>query len=573
MGASRRGRRIWHVLPAATDEQLRAVGPFPRLVAQLLYNRGIRSQSEAQSFLDPGLGPVMDPYLLPNADVAVARLVRAIKSGECIAVYGDFDADGVTSAALLAEGLRSVGAHVLPYIPDRVAEGHGLNMPALQDLRGRGASLVVTADCGISNVAEVAAARRLGMDTIITDHHAPPEQLPEAVALVDPKLKGAAPVYSDLASVGVASRLVDALHAKLGRAMDETLLEFVALGTVADMAPMRGQTNRDLVRRGLRQINGSSRPGMRELMRVSRIEAGHVDTETINYTLGPRINAPGRVDHARVAFELLVARSSVEAEPLAATLELRNLERQRLTRDILQRVEGSIQEPLPPIVILGDPEYAAGVVGLAAGKLADALRRPAVVCQVGREYTRGSCRSIPEFNIVEALRQCQDLLVRFGGHAQAAGFTIATRDFPLLKERLTSIAVATLTSEGPCPRIEIDAETPLDGVNGSIIRALPSLGPHGPQNPSPVFLSRNVEVRDVRLMGDQGQHMRLRLKGGGVTWSAVGFDIGFGEGLHGRTVDVVYTLSVNRWRGESVLQMRVLDIAPSNGMQGLPRPA
>ncbi|MBF8299166.1 MAG: recJ [Dehalococcoidia bacterium] len=552
-------KRAWHVLPRATKDELQAVGGHP-LIAQLLFNRGMRTATEAQGFFQPQVD-IGDPFLLPDAAPAVRRLARAIRAKEQIGIFGDFDADGVTSAAVLTEALRGLGASPIAYIPDRVAEGHGLNLSAIQYLRERGVSLVVTADCGIGSPGEVAAASEFGIDTIITDHHLPPARLPDAVAVVNPKLSHGDPRYTDLASVGVASRLMDALYGEMGQTPDQSLLEFVALGTIADLAPMHGAANRSLVRQGLQQLNTTKRPGILELLKVAHLQPGQVDTESIAYALGPRINAPGRLDHATPSYQLLVARSSAEAAPLAAVLDARNTERQRLTREILQKVKAALEMPLPPILVLGSPEFPAGIVGLAAGKLTEEFHRPSVVCEVGPEETRGSCRSIPEFNIVQALRQCEDLFTRYGGHAQAAGFSMPTRNFPLLRQRLLQIAEASLKPESLTPRLVIDAELPLDRINSDVIRGMRDFAPYGQQNPSPVFLSRRIEVRETRPMGAEGQHTRLKLRAGSITWDAVAFDTGEGTKLPTGWVDLVYTLHVDRWGGQSTLQMRALDMA------------
>ena len=566
MDSSAKPRRTWHLLPRAEPDALQALGDLPPVVAQLLYNRGFRTSEEARAFLEPRTSAVRDAFQLPNAEPAVERLAAALRRQESIAIFGDFDADGVTSSALLTEGLRALGARPIPYIPDRVSEGHGLNLPALHFLHQQGVRLVLTADCGITSVAEVAAAAELGMDIVITDHHTPPERVPDAVAVVDPKLEGSSSPYADLAAVGVAFKLVEALSAKLGQPADESLLEYVALGTVADVSPMRGE-NRYLVSRGLDHLNRSERPGIRELIKVSGLAPGQVDTEAISYALGPCINAPGRMDRADPSYQLLVARSAAEAEPLAAELNARNQERRRLTQETLSAIEEGLEsslERVPPILILGEPDFHPGIIGLAAGKLTEQYHRPAIVCQVGPEETRGSCRSIPEFNIIEALGRCDDLFKRYGGHAQAAGFTIATRDLPELRERLTAIASAALDGLALSPRIAIDAEMPLGQLDGQIIRALRGLAPHGPGNPPPTFLSRGVQVQEIRPMGEKGQHSRLKLKGGRATWSAVAFDMAMGDGPPPPSIDVVFTLSIDRWSGEELLQLRVLDMAPSS---------
>ena len=536
---------------------------MPPLIAQLLYNRGVRDQSQARAFLDTSWAGSGDPFLLPNADRAVDRLARAIDGRETIAIFGDFDADGVTASAVLYEGLRPLGVRVVPYIPDRVEEGHGLNLKAIQYLKGLGVTVLVTADCGITSVAEVAAAADLGMDTIITDHHSPPASLPDAVALVNPKLKGASLALADLAACGVAYKLMEALYLRLGRDHDESLLEFVALGTVADLAPM-GPANRALVRRGIGLLNRTSKPGLLALLKVSGMSPGDVDTEAIAYTLGPRINAPGRIDHADASYQLLVSTTPEEAAPLAARLNERNAQRQQITREILEDVKRKLEQPLRSLIMVGDAAYPPGVVGLVAGKLTEEYHRPSIVFQEGPVESRASCRSIPEFNIIEALRQCDGLFSRYGGHAQAAGFTIATTRLAELRRRLTEIAARALDPAAFIPRIRVDAHVRLERLTGDVIRAMRDLAPHGPINPAPTLLCRGVEVKDFKAMGAEGQHVRLKLKAGGVTWSAVAFNTDLGETPPAALIDLVFTLSVNRWNGSEGLQMRVLDMAPSS---------
>ncbi len=566
MISSRKLRRAWQLLPPADREELESLGDLSPLIAQLLRNRGVTSREEAHVFLHPQPMAQHNPLRLPNAEAAVERIASAIEGQETIAIFGDFDADGVTSAALLMEGMRALGARLVPYIPDRVAEGHGLNLPAIHFLREQGVQLIVTADCGITSAGEVAAAADLGIDTVITDHHAPPETLPGAVAVVDPKIPGAPDAYADLAAVGVAFTLMEALYARMGRPTDETLLEYVALGTVADISPMRGE-NRYLVSQGLDHLNNTKRPGISELLKVSGLAPGQVDTEAISFALGPRINAPGRVEHADPSFQLLVAQSAAEARPLAEMLNAKNIERRQLTENLVAKVEAMLEamgDALPAILILGDPEFIPGVIGLAAGKLAEQYHRPSIVCQVGPQETRGSCRSIPEFNIIEALRRCDGIFDRYGGHAQAAGFTLPTRDFDGLKTRLIEIASEALREQTLTPSLLIDAELPLEGLNGQAIRALRELAPHGLDNPPPTLLSRNVKVKEARSMGKDGQHTRLKLQAGNVTWSAVAFDFAMEGQPAPPLIDVVYTLSADRWNGGEMLQLRVLDMAPSS---------
>jgi single-stranded-DNA-specific exonuclease len=558
---SQKTRKRWNVLPPAPPEHFEAFRDYPKLVAQLLYHRGVRTLQAAEGFFTPRLTAApLDG--LPGAGAGVTRLAKAIQNGERIAVYGDFDADGVTSAALLTQAIRGLGAQVVPYIPDRVAEGHGLNLKGLQFLRDQGISLVVTADCGVSNAQEVATASDWGMDVVIMDHHSPPARLPPATAVIDPKLPNADPSFAPLASVGVAFKLAEALYAHFGKAVDRSLLEFVALGTVADVAPLTGQ-NRALVREGLASINRTRHPGLQELMRVAGLQPGHVDTEAIGFALGPRLNAPGRIDHADASYLLLTARSADEARPCAERMDAANRERQRQTREIFERAQRMVGDgSSQPIIIVGDPSFEPGVMGLVASKLCDQFYRPTVVYQNVVEETRASCRSILEFNIIAALREHDGLFTRYGGHAQAAGFTLPTSRLPLFKERLLASA-ARLNSAALMPHITIDAQVSLERLNGEVIRALQALAPHGEGNPQPTFLAKGLEVSDARQMGDQGQHVRLKLRSGNVTWSAVAFNTPESVQPMPKKIDAVFSITVDRFDGREMLRLNIVDMRPT----------
>ena len=560
-----RPERRWEVLPLAPQGVFQALAAYPPLIAQLLYNRGIETPRDAEEFLRAPQGGSHEALLLPGADDAVQRIVKAIQGNERVAVYGDFDADGVTSSALLTEAFRDLGLQPLAYIPDRVSEGHGLNMEAIRFLHGQGVGLIVTADCGITDAAEVAAAADLGMDVIITDHHAPPERLPDAAALVNPKLPGTPTGLAELASVGVAFKLYEAVCLRLERAVDWSLLELVALGTIADLAPLTGE-NRPMVKAGIERLNSSQRPGIQELMQVARVAPGAVDAEKIGFALGPRINAPGRIDHADASYALLTARSREEAAPFAHMLETKNLERRAQTQEIVSKAQELAEaEPDAPLIFLGDPSFPPGVVGLAAGRLADRFHRPAIVYHEGPEESRASCRSIPEFNIIEALRAFDGVYMRYGGHAQAAGFTIETDRLAALKEGLVDYAGRRLDGMTLAPSLRIDAQIRLERLNPEVFRLMGELGPHGQGNQTPRFLSKAVDVGGVKTMGEHGDHMRFTVRTGGVAWDAVAFNLGsLAEGLSG-PVDIVYNIATDQWGGRPRLRLNVQDLRPASG--------
>jgi len=534
-------------------------------MAQLLYNRGIADPAQVEAFLAADERLLGDPFLLPDMEKAVARTYRALLSGETIAIYGDFDADGITATALLTQGLSSLGGKAIPYIPHRIEEGYGLNHAALESLYREGVTLVITVDCGISAAPEVERAQSRGLDIVITDHHTVPQKMPPALATVDPKRADSLYPFPDLAGVGVAFKLLQGLLRSIGKERDlDQLLDLVALGTVADMAPLLGE-NRYLVKRGLEVLNSANRLGLSEMMRCAGRSLGSIDPQTISWILGPRLNAAGRLDHAIISYDLLSTSSPEEAQRLANSLERKNAERQRLSEMVLAKAREKLiaMGTDSPLLMVGSEDYPSGVVGVVAGRLVEEFYRPIVVFELGKELSRGSSRSIPEFDIIAALTQCSDLLSRFGGHPMAAGFTVPTENLIHLQERLAEIAASQLAKLDLRPLITIDAELPLSSLQGRAFHMMQQLAPFGCANPLPTFLSRGVKVMEYRSVGAGGQHLRLKLREGNVTWDGVAFRMGhlIDEGTP--HLDIVYNLEVDRWRGEEMLQLNILDFAPA----------
>jgi single-stranded-DNA-specific exonuclease len=554
----------WKILPTAPDSYLREVSGFPPLIAQLFYNRGLTTPDQVASFIAADEHLCADPMRLPGMHQAIARIYRALLSGENIAVYGDFDADGITATALLVQGLSSLEAKVTPYLPHRVNEGHGLRTGALERLREQGASLIITVDCGITGVAEVKKARRMGLDVVITDHHTPLDEIPQAAAVVDPKLPGSDYPFTELAGVGVAFKLIEALFQSLGKEVPrERLLDLVAMGTVADIMPLQGE-NRYLVKQGLRLLNSMPRLGIREMITQAGLKPGNLDADTISWVIAPRLNTTGRLDHALPSYQLLMTDSADEACRLSQWLEQKNAERQRMTIGVVADArEKILAEGISPILMVADEEYPAGLIGLAAGRLTDEFYRPSVVIKVGKQQSTGSCRSISEFNILNALNRCQHLFSRFGGHPKAAGFSLPTKKLATLKQSLLETATSELAGVDLRPHLDIDAEVRLAELGGDTMPALQKLAPFGYGNPSPAFLSRRVEVSDCRTMGAGGEHLRLRLRQDGVVWDGVAFQAGDYRKEVASPLDIVYNLEVDHWGGESRLRLNLLDFAPS----------
>ncbi len=570
----------WVIAPSAPANLLARYAGMSSFLAQALYNRGFVDPASARQFLesaDPAVGRLLDYRRRPAVDKAVMRIRQAIRSGELIIVYGDFDADGVTSTALLVQVLGALGAHVAPYIPHRVDEGYGLNGAALQKLARRGARLVITVDCGIRSVEDVAEGRARGLDIIITDHHSIGPELPPAYAVINPKLDDCPYTEAMLAGVGVAYRLAEALLAvdrqmrrSPGPALDpECLLDLVAIGTVADLAPLNRPENRALVRRGLEVINKAQRPGVRALIEVANMKTGELNASSIGYGLGPRINAAGRLESAMLAYDLLTATDYDHALRLAQQLHDLNVQRQELTRAaqalIRERLEADDQASAP-LIFAKDRAFKPGIVGLVAGRLAEEYYRPAIVLEEGATESRASCRSIPGFDITHALDQCADLLVRHGGHAQAAGFTVVNENIEALRQRLLAIAEAALSEHDLRPTVEVDVEVPVQSISLALAEELALLEPTGHHNPLPVFITRGLRVVEARAVGREGQHLKLKLAGedgSAHTVDAIGFHMAEQMPGAGEVVDLVYQLEVNAWNGSRVPQLHLEDIQPA----------
>lgn len=563
-------RKRWDLRDPAPPEFVKATGLSP-LLATLLYNREQRDPAAIASFLAPELkGGLHDPFLMKGMAEAVERIVAAVRSGEPMAVYGDFDTDGVTAVTLLVQAITAMGGTIRPYIPHRTREGYGLNNLAVSQLAADGVGLLITVDCGISNAAEVAEAMRQGLDVIVTDHHHPPAVLPEALAVVNPKQHDCPYPFKDLVGVGIAYKLVQALVRQglsLNGVRGRDLLDVVALGTVTDMGPIRGE-NRVLVKAGLEAINSSERPGLKALIEVAGLVRGRVSSSDIGFMLGPRINAAGRLDDAVLAYKLLLAGDYAEARAIAQQLNQTNRERQELTRRVQSaakaQAEAEGKHELPVVVIAGE-EFPSGVVGLVAGKLVEEWGRPVLLIERGEEQSRGSARSVPGFSIVEALTSCKELFVRFGGHAAAAGFTIENANLPLLEAHLLELAEERLTAEMLQPAITIDAAVELNQLGWELMAELKRLEPFGQANPQPTLMSPGVQVVDARPRGADGQHLRLLLRDGGETYEAIAFRLGhLAPALkrHAR-IDVAYSFEDDEWNGERRLQLKVKDFRRS----------
>jgi len=555
-------RYRWNILPPAPENQLAATSGFSPLIAQLLYNRGISQPSQLEPFLSGDKRLAGDPAQLPDIEPAVARIYRALLSGENIAIYGDFDADGITGTAILVKGLERLGGKAIPYIPHRLTEGYGLNTTALENLHKQGVSLVITVDCGITALPEVKRANQLGLDIVITDHHSPLPEMPSAIATINPKRADSSYAFSELTGAGVALKLLQVLYQNLGKEGLEELMDLAALGTVADMAPLSGE-NRYLVKEGLKLMNTSPRLGLREIISQAGLTPGSINTESISWAIAPRINAAGRLAHAMTSYKLLMTESPQEARDLAIWLEEKNSERQKLTTKVLAIArEQVVAQGITHLLVAADKYYPLGIAGLIAGRLAEEFYRPAIVVRTGDTVSSGSGRSIPEFNIIKALTGCRELFSHFGGHSQAAGFTLPTKNLPQLQEHLARLATEQLADADLRPQLDIDAEVKLPDLSGDTFNNIQQLAPFGRGNPSPTFLSHRTEVVDRRTMGNGAEHLRLKLKQGGTVWDGVGFRLGGYLAEISPQLDIVYNLELDSWGGKERLRLNIIDFAP-----------
>jgi single-stranded-DNA-specific exonuclease len=571
-------RPRWDIHKPLSSEEIEAVRSALKqweltpLQVQLLANRGLREPEEIEAFLDPPMvDRYPDPNLLVGVSAAVDRICAARERGERVVVYGDFDCDGVTATAVLTIALRRFGLEVEPYVPRRKEEGYGLNAGAVRELGARGFKLLITVDCGISGAHEVEEAHRAGLDVIVTDHHTLPEELPAAVACINPKqfVEGC-DVYSDLSGVGVAYQLVRALVKKCGvpkGLKNSDLLGLVAIGTVADVVPLKG-ANRSLVLHGLSALSRHTFPGLKTLMERAGMRLDKIDTERIGYAIGPRLNAAGRMDDARVAYQLLLTEDGAEANDLARKLEAHNRQRQARTNMIVDQAKARARamDGSTRIVVLADPDWDQGVIGLVASRLVEEYGRPAVVMEQGEETSRGSARSTSHFNIVAALSEVKDLLIRWGGHEAAAGFTLHTRNLPQLEERLSKLAGEKLSEEHLQPTLRADAEIAMAEVHDRTLDSINRLAPFGSGNPSPLFMARNVRVLDARVIGESGSHLKLALAseptGPSSEVEAIGWRMGFMlPSIRSKPrVDLIFSIEREEYRGQMQLRAKIRDL-------------
>jgi single-stranded-DNA-specific exonuclease len=560
------------------EAKLAAALQIQPLAARLLANRGISTIEAAREFLTPSLQRLHDPFLMLGMSEAVDRLIRGLQSQEPIVIYGDYDVDGITATAVLSWFFREIGAPVPYYLPHRMREGYGLNAEAIRKLADQGTRILITVDCGITGHDEVQLARRLGMDVIVTDHHQVPPTLPDAVAVLNPHQSGCAYPAKELSGVGVAFKLLMALRGRLRRESPwsgklpnlRRHLDLVALGTIADIAPLLGE-NRILVKHGLQELTHSLKLGVQTLKRVARIDAQDIGPRQVGFSLAPRLNAAGRLAAAKAGVELLLSDDAMRAEKLARYLDSVNRERQMVQAQIYAEAKAAIEADGGIgnrwAIVLASERWHPGVVGIVASKLVEEYGRPTVLIGLEGDTGKGSGRSIAAFHLYNALVACQELLVGFGGHEHAAGIRIHRDQVLPFEAALNRVAGERLTETDCAPLLGIDAEVRLEEIDDTLLQFIERLEPFGEGNSQPVLLARAVEVVGApTLVGKEQQHLRLMLRQGHMLLQGIGFAMGgrqtqAKEGI----LDIAFTPQRHVWNGREECQLVLRDLTPHVG--------
>lgn len=534
------------------------------LVANLLVNRGIVTAETANHFLNKDAANFHDPFLLDSMDIAIARIEKAIESNEKILVYGDYDADGVSSTTVMVRALEEKGARVDFYIPNRFTEGYGPNEAAFRWAGNEGYTVIITVDTGISAIHPARIAKELGIDLIITDHHEVSPELPEAFAIIHPRKPGGHYPFGELAGVGVAFKVA---HALLGE-LPKHLLEFAVIGTISDLVPLKDE-NRLIASLGLKAMQNTTNPGLRALLQIAGMEDKEINEETIGFAIGPRINAVGRLGSADPAVELLMTDSLEEAEMIATEIDEINRDRQTLVNDITEEAIEEVEKHFPleenKVLVIAKEGWNPGVIGIVASRLVEKFYRPTIVLSIDREkgVAKGSARSIEGFDLFENLSTCRDILPHFGGHAMAAGMTLKLEDVETLRNRLNHLASEILTEEDFTPLMNVDIRCSLDDVSVATIEEMLQLAPFGVGNPKPLVCLEEVSLQQIRKIGSQMNHLKVIFEKEGQVLDAVGFGYGYlaDEISPLSTVKVVGELSINEWNGFRKPQLMLKDAA------------
>lgn len=570
--------KIWKIKKKAPTDFYRNFAEFPKPIVQLFFNRGLMDKDQAAKFLNPRMKDAHDPALFSNIIPAAKRIMKAIEDEEKIAIYGDYDTDGICSAAVLTKSFERLGVknfHV--FIPNRYKDAYGLTMKKVEQMANLGIKLIITVDCGISDVKEVEHAKSLGMEVIVVDHHLPHKDVPEAI-IIDAHQEGDSYPFKYLSATGVVYKLVKILTEIMGfpfqDSLEREIIDLVALATIADMMPMIDE-NRVLVKQGLEQLKDTQNIGLQALLKEAKIdEEKEYNSTHVGFTIAPRLNAVGRVRHKTpsgrlenvdYSFELLTTKNKREADMWAKKVGELNTERQKITKKVYDQINKEIKDKGGPekIIFFGSPDWPKGIVGLIAGKLKNEWNRPVFLYSKEDGYSVGSARSIPSYNLVEAMDRAGDILIEPGGHQVAAGFRLTNDNIERFKEFLAKEA-ENLSEKDLIPTVEIEAELQPSDITPAFWQLYQRFEPFGKDNFEPIFLIRNMETSNVRLVGNGNKHLKLSVEKNGKVFNAIGFGLSdkIDKLSRGTRVDIAFRLKKNEWQGREYLDFDLVDINP-----------
>ena len=563
--------KAWVLRTQAAPElsvQLAADLGVSETFARLLANRGFTTIEQVHDFLEPSMDRLLDAFTMRDMDLAVTRVLRAVDDREQILVYGDYDVDGITSTSLLTATLTALGAKVTYFIPDRIRDGYGLSERGVDVARKRRVKLIITADCGITATNEVKLARAAGIEVLVTDHHEPLGELPEAVAVLNPKRKDCPYPFKDLAGVGVVFKLVQGLAARRPEALPPSFvlghLDFVALGTIADVVPLLGE-NRIFAKIGLEQLCTSEKPGIIALKEVAGLKTRRVESGHVAYILAPRINAAGRLGNAESGVRLLLSTEPSEAAIIAESLEEDNTNRKKIDESTLEDALAQLKRygpELPPAIVLWSDRWHPGVLGIVASRLIERFHRPTILIAYDGDEGKGSGRSVPGFDVHQALQECSDLLIGFGGHSYAAGLTILAENLEAFRERLCAVVRDRIRPDDYIPKLAIDGPILLDDLNEALVQFLDRLSPFGIGNAEPLFIADDVRLASPPMVVSRN-HLKMSIRQNGREMDCIGFGMGHMAGplsTEAGRISVAFVPTINVWQNRARLQLKLRDI-------------
>ena len=556
--------KFWKFKPNVPAELSQNLG-LDSFSTQLLFNRKIENLKQVEMFLNPNHDSLINPYDLPEMELAVERIKTALENNESIGIFGDFDVDGISATAILLSTLNDFGISAFPYIPNRVSEGHGLNRKSLDYFKSKNVSLIITVDCGTTDLDEVSNAKSMGIDVIITDHHLPLESRPNSAALINPNLPESNYSNKNLTGSGTAFKLATAIYNSFQKPIPNTLIQYAALGTISDVGILNPE-NRFIVSEGIIQMRNTQSIGLKALAEKSGTNLSTITSKDAAFKLIPRLNAPGRLENAIIALEILTTTNENTAHKVAIELESLNEKRKSMTSKSIfqarnQTKSNQLGIDIQEIIIVQHNDWHPGIIGLIANQLSEQFSKPAIAIATNGKNSKGSARSVVDFNIIEALKECSDILTKFGGHSKAAGFTIDETFIPELIKRLANTSNQKHSSESKS-KFEIECTTTVKEVINHFEFIL-SLEPFGPGNPTPIFLSQRMKVINAKTVGHTKDHLKMTLSDNEKYYDSIGFGLGNLIGQSNGYIDIIYQISENTWNGMTNFQLIIKDFVKS----------